>query len=82
MDGWMLAGSSPTYDLAFVASFVDFIQKFLAAKNHFLCVAFSQKMLTERRLALIKAYKQFEMSVLQNHFVPKLCARTCAWGRV
>lgn len=71
----MLAGHFPIYDHGIVASFVDFMQKFLATKNHFLCVGFSQN--ADRRLAIIKAYKQSEMSALQNHMIPKLFLSPC-----
>lgn len=48
----MLAGLFAIYDRGIVISLVDFMQKFLAAKNHFLCVGFSWRTPTEDLLLL------------------------------
>lgn len=52
----MLAGHFPIYDHGIVASFVDFMQKFFATKNHFLCVGFSQN--ADRRLAIRQPHRK------------------------
>lgn len=70
----MFPGHFSIYD-HFAASFVDFMQKFLAAKKHFLCVGFSQN--ADGRPALKKPYKQSETSALQNHLGPKLFLSSC-----
>ena len=78
----MLAGLFAIYDHGIVILLVDFMQKFLAAKNHFLCVGFSWRMPTED-LLLLKLVSNLKCVPYKIIWYPNsellLCARTHAW---